>query len=256
MAGIVALFFIVILSLVVTKIATVALVHTGLSREAAQFQARSAFTGVGFTTHESENIVNHPVRRRITMFLMLLGNAGIVSTVTSLILTFMNTAPTGLSVPYKLLILFLGLTVLWLLARSQWMDRWLSHLITRALEHWSGIKVRDYASLLHLADSHEVTEMAVGESAWMAGKSLAELALSDEGVIVIGIQRIDGPYIGAPDGPTVIEAGDLVTVYGQDDAIKELSQRCCGSEGQAAHVQGVARHRAELKASPSPSESP
>jgi hypothetical protein len=29
------------------------LVHTGLSKQAAKFQARSAFTGVGFTTKKN-----------------------------------------------------------------------------------------------------------------------------------------------------------------------------------------------------------
>jgi Trk-type K+ transport system membrane component len=39
-----------LLSLLITRIATIALSVTGLSRETARFQARSAFTGVGFTT--------------------------------------------------------------------------------------------------------------------------------------------------------------------------------------------------------------
>jgi hypothetical protein len=52
--GIVALLVVLGLSLVITRIATVALAHTGLSSEAARFQARSAFTGTGFTTSEAE----------------------------------------------------------------------------------------------------------------------------------------------------------------------------------------------------------
>ena len=51
------------LSLFVTQLATIALTYTGLSLEAARFQARSAFTGTGFTTSEAENVVDHPVRR-------------------------------------------------------------------------------------------------------------------------------------------------------------------------------------------------
>ena len=66
-------------TLVITRIATVALMVTGLSREAARFQARSALTGVGFTTLESEKVTNHPVRRHIIMILMLTGNVGIVT---------------------------------------------------------------------------------------------------------------------------------------------------------------------------------
>ena len=71
MIPVVSILVILSLSLMVTRIASVALVHTGLGREAARFQARSAFTGVGFTTTESETIVGHPVRRRIVALLML-----------------------------------------------------------------------------------------------------------------------------------------------------------------------------------------
>lgn len=73
MLSIVSLLIVLTLSILVTRIATVALAHTGLSRESAKFQARSAFTGVGFTTNESEKVVNHPIRRRILLLLMLLG---------------------------------------------------------------------------------------------------------------------------------------------------------------------------------------
>jgi Trk-type K+ transport system membrane component len=44
------------LSLIITRVATMALMLTGLSRESARFQSRSAFTGVGFTTTEAESL--------------------------------------------------------------------------------------------------------------------------------------------------------------------------------------------------------
>ena len=66
MIPIITFLIVVILSVLVTRVATIALVHTGLSREAAQFQARSAFTGVGYTTTESERIVKHPAVTAIT----------------------------------------------------------------------------------------------------------------------------------------------------------------------------------------------
>ncbi len=55
MAPLITLIVIFTFSVLITKIATESLVHTGLSKEAARFQARSAFTGVGFTTKEAEN---------------------------------------------------------------------------------------------------------------------------------------------------------------------------------------------------------
>lgn len=76
MLAIITLLLIVALSLIVTRTAAVALTYTGLSQQAASLQARSAFTGVGYTTSEAESLVNHPVRRQVVMLLMLLGNAG------------------------------------------------------------------------------------------------------------------------------------------------------------------------------------
>ena len=54
MIALVTLLVVALFSLLVTRVATVALAATGLSQEAARFQARSAFSGVGFTTMESE----------------------------------------------------------------------------------------------------------------------------------------------------------------------------------------------------------
>jgi len=78
MIAIISLLMVLVFSLLITRIATIALTYTGLSRQSAKFQARSAFTEVGFTTSESEKVVNHPVRRRILLLMMLIGNAGIV----------------------------------------------------------------------------------------------------------------------------------------------------------------------------------
>jgi hypothetical protein len=48
----------ILLSLLVARVATVAFVLTGLSKEAA----RSVLSGTGFTTSEAEGVVGHPVR--------------------------------------------------------------------------------------------------------------------------------------------------------------------------------------------------
>ena len=248
MAAIVSLLVILTLSLIITRISTVALVHTGLSREAAQFQSRSAFTGVGFTTSESESVVNHPVRRRVLMILMLLGNAGIVSAVASLLLTFLDRGPSAAPLWTRLSILGAGVAVLWLLASSELVDRWMSRWITRALEKWTDIEVRDYASLLHLAENHQISELNVKESDWLAGRTLAELGLAEEGTMVIGIQRGNGRFVGAPFGRTRVEAGDRLLLYGLDVALKDLDQRCCGPEGDAAHRKAVEEQAARVRA--------
>ena len=160
MVPILSLLLVLGISMVLTRVAAVALVHTGLGREAARFQARSAFTGVGFTTSEAEQVVGHPVRRRIVMWLMLVGNVGIVTAMSSLLLSFIdlrssNAAWLGLSV------LAGGLLLLIVLASSAWVDRHLCSAISWALRRWTDLDARDYARLLHLREDYGVTWLRI-----------------------------------------------------------------------------------------------
>jgi K+/H+ antiporter YhaU regulatory subunit KhtT len=234
MLSIISLLVVLTLSILVTRVATVALTHTGLSRASAKFQARSAFTGVGFTTNESEKVVNHPIRRRILMLLMLLGNAGIVTAVSSLIVSFVSTNKTD-SLLWQLILLVSGLVILWSFASSKWVDRHLSKFITRILKRHTTISVQDFARLLHLAGDYQINELNVRRGDWIEGKSIAELGLRQEGIIVLGITRKDGNYLGAPDGDTQITENDVLILYGRAAAMKELDQRETGPAGDKEH---------------------
>ena len=88
----ISLFSIVLISYVIVRTGAVALVLTGLSRDAADFQAQSAFMGVGFTTAEAESVVGHPARRRIIRLLMLLGYVGLGTGLATIVTTFAATS--------------------------------------------------------------------------------------------------------------------------------------------------------------------
>ncbi len=241
MAALVSLLIVVTLSLLINRIASVALVHTGLSRDMADFQARSAFTGAGYTTEEAEKLVNHPVRRRIIMLLMLLGNVGIVTTISSLLLTFTNTISSSEWI-VRLLLLGAGLGVLWFLATSQWIDRYLSRLISRALRRWTRLDVRDYLSLLHLSGEYTVTQLEVRDQDWLANQKLDRLNLRQEGVTVLGIHRKNGRYVGAPRAESCIRPGDTLILYGRLPLLSELDERGANFAGEQAHHQAVTDH--------------
>jgi len=238
MISIISLLVVLTLSILVTRIATVALTHTGLSRESAKFQARSAFTGVGFTTNESEKVVNHPLRRRILLMLMLLGNAGVVTAVSSLILSFVNLNQSG-AMLWRVVLLVTGLVVLWTFAASQWVDRHLSNLVSKALKRYTNLKIHDFAKLLHLAGDYQVTELLVKSGDWLAGHKLAELGLRKEGIMVLGVTRADGRFIGAPDGETEIKADNVLILYGRAEVMIDLDQRQYGYTGNMAHQKNI-----------------
>jgi hypothetical protein len=236
-----SLLVIITISLLITRVATIALTATGLSRESARFQARSAFSGAGFTTSESEAVVRHPVRRRVVMALMLLGNAGIAAVVASIILTFVG--PDDAAAPVlRFLALALGMAGIWVAFKSHWVDRQVTRLTVRALGRWTDIDVRDYAALLHLGGTYVVTELAVGPDDWLAGRTLGALGLRQEGIILLGIDRPDGTYVGAPVAETIIGPGDVLIIYGRRHEIAELDERRHGASGDRAHADAVAEH--------------
>lgn len=242
MIAVLSLLTVVTVSIIITRIATIALIQTGLARESARFQARSALSGVGFTTDEAERVVAHPVRRRIILALMLVGNVGVVGAVSTLLLTFLG--ENDWSIAVKVGLLMSGLVVLWMLATNHWVDRWLSRITDWALRRWTDLDVRDYASLMHLAGEYRLGELEVEEHDWLSERSLAELGLREEGIIVLGVKRTDGSYLGAPNGDTVVHPGDNLILYGRAPALAEVDERRRGLAGDAEHAEAVAEQEA------------
>jgi hypothetical protein len=236
MMAIVTVLVVLVASLLIVRVGSVALSLTGMSRESARFQARSAFFGVGFTTSEAESVVGHPVRRRIIALLILLGNAGVISVLGTLVISFGGDRNDALR---RALILGAGLVVLGLLSASPVVDRLTTRLIRRALARWTDLDVRDYTAVLELEGGYTVAELVVEEQDWIAGRRLADLTLRDEGVVVLGVHHTNGVYVGAPDGETVLWPGDVLTVYGRRERVAELDARSRGSAGDAAHVSAV-----------------
>jgi len=231
-----SLLVVIAISLLVTRAATVVLVATGLSRSSARFQARSAFTGSGFTTRESEEVVNHPVRRRVVMALMLLGNAGIVAAAGSLIIGFRSS---GRSQWVSIAELLVGLGLLLVASRSRWVDMRLTRLIGKLISRHTDLETRDVASLLDLTGHYSVSELNLEEGDWLVGRPLAELGLRDEGLAVLGVTRADGRSLRVPGGWTILHPCDTVILYGRSEAVEELDRRPAGSVGNRQHELAV-----------------
>ena len=241
-----SLFIIVSLSLVITRIAAMALMATGMSRESARFQARSAFTGAGFTTRESESVISHPVRRRIIMLLMLMGNIGIATVVATTVLTLVTTAAAE-RWWLNAMLLIAGIAGLGMLATSRRVEIVMNRHIARGLSKWTRLDVTDYVAVLQLQNGYAVGELEIEAGDWLAGKTLSESALAREGVLVLGIQR-GADYIGAPRAVDRMQAGDILVLYAAAPRIVELDRRGAGAVGERAHAEAVAEHAGQREA--------
>lgn len=221
MGALLALLTIVTFSLLVVRVGSKALMMTGLSWDTASFQSYSAFFGVGFTTKEAEMVVDHPIRRRIIKHLILFGNIGLTTAFATLVVTFIQTSGATQTLETAGLIVA-GLLTLALLSKVKILGVAVDAVIHKSLEKAGVSHVLDYELLLRVQSGFCVSEIDVLEGSVIAGKLLAETRPADRGVIVLGITGKDGSFHGVPGPSDRVEVGDVITVYGDEKAIKKL----------------------------------
>jgi hypothetical protein len=130
MFGIASLLVIVLLSLLITRIATVALVAT---------------------------------------MVLMLWKAGLAAVIASLMIGFTRSG--GLHAWRRVAELVGGLALLLVLARSRWVDRRLTELISRLIRRYTDLDTRDYAALLDVGGDSTVLELAVPTAATTARRA-------------------------------------------------------------------------------------
>ena len=160
MIAVISLLVTLALSMLVTRIGSVALTLTGMSREVARFQSRSAYSGCGYTTREAEQSVAHPVRRQIIMTLMLVGHLGVATVAGTVVVSVMATSQEQ-NWGQTIALLCAGLVVLMTIAQSKWIENRMNVGIQWALKKWTKLDTRDYVSLLQLTTDYAVSELNV-----------------------------------------------------------------------------------------------
>ena len=225
MGAIISLLVIAGVSLVIVRIAATALLMTGLSWDVASFQAHSAFFGVGFTTAEAELAVSTPQRRTIIKHLMVAGNLGLTAGLGSVIIAFVKAD--GIKAELNVLLWILaGLGAIVLIAIVPPTRRLLDWTIRKSLKRAGVLHAADFGLLLKLHAGYSVCERAIGPASLLTNQTLAQTKLGSQGVVVLGISRLDPAglteYIGTPRGSAIVRAGDLLTIYGTPDRIAEL----------------------------------
>ncbi|MDA0811719.1 MAG: TrkA C-terminal domain-containing protein [Verrucomicrobia bacterium] len=224
MGALLALFLIASTSLVLVRVGATALMMTGIDRDTASFQSYSAFFGVGFTTSEAELVVNHPVRRRIIRDLILSGNIGLTSALATVIVTFVQTTTTT-QVLQMVGLIAAGAILIYVLSRIGLLNRALDHVIRISLERAGVVHALDYELLLRVRDGYAISEMEIEPDCRLAGLTLRQSRPADLGIIVLGINKADGSFKGAPGPEDLIEVGDVTVMYGRDKDVAEVRAR-------------------------------
>jgi len=217
----VATFLIVsVFTLVFGQFATGALIATGLPPEVAAFQARSAFSGAGFTTTETENVVNHPLRRRIIMTTMFVGSLGTPTLIVTVLVGLIVPGP-GSTMERSLVVVSGTLLILSMIA-----NRSVRGLLVRIGQRYTSRRLvpalgGEVEELVVVADDFIVGVVQLKSEPGDTYRSLRALADALTGCTVLGVHDDDG-YAGAPPSDVDLHRGNALVVYGRREDVKRL----------------------------------
>jgi MFS family permease len=209
----------ILVSFIVVRIGSFALGLTGIEPDVATFQALSAFSGTGFTTREAERVVGHRTRRRIVTVLIILGNAGFVTVIATLVASF--TQVSGYAWFFiRIAIIIGGIFGLYrLIIRSKigyrilhWFQRPLIKLILR--------EAPTVEEIFQMDRDWSISLVTIEENSKSIGLSVADIT-AERDIEILSIDRADAS-IARPDRQERIAEGDRLLVYGHRKSVSRL----------------------------------
>ena len=199
----------------VIEISTALFIFTGLKRKVARFQAISMLTGTGFTTGESELIIDHPIRRKLGAFLILFGAfslAVIISAITNLLTESFYT----MEIAY----IAGGIFAMLFILKLPRVQKILTKKLKRELKEHYELADLPITDVLLMDEDDEVREISIGENSPYKGKKFNEIIQNDEDIMLLFIKRGD-LNIRNKAQDTTLKPGDRIIVYGNNPLISE-----------------------------------
>ncbi len=196
--------------LVVVNICSILLRLTGMPIKKARFQVVSLLTSTGFTTRESEMIVQHPVRRKIASWLMVVSYVS-TATFISFFVTMISDTVTGIG--FFVVIAALITTNL-ILRRTKTIENLELKLENMVLKSkiWEKLNSENL-TLITNTRGYGIYQIYLPKDSKIIGKSILESGLKDLEIEVLNIDKGD-KFIKFASPDYVFEVFDRVTVYG------------------------------------------
>lgn len=201
------------LSVLIIRVATVSLQLTGLSAGVAKFQALSAFSGAGYTTNESELIVNFPIRRKIISYLVVLGNLGLTAILATLVVGFVNTDGELKTILLQFGWIIGSVAVMWFLILNPIADKFMCRFIHKILISTTELGKLSYSILMQLDDGWEIGEHKVTYGALSNRKiKLQKILICLECGELIFVRFDSGESQFKPNNQFLVEEGHTLII--------------------------------------------
>jgi len=209
-----------VFTMVFGRLATGALIATGVPPEIAAFQSRSAFSGAGFTTTETESVINHPIRRKIISTTMFVGSLGTPTLIVAVLVGFV--APGPGSTTERTLVIISGIVLLAMVLGNRPATTFLVNVGHRyANKRLIPVLSDDFETLLTVGNDFAIVSIRLSADPAHTYRSLRGLDEALHGVRVLGIRRGD-EYFGEMPVDIDLSEGDEIVVYTRSDRLDSM----------------------------------
>lgn len=218
------LLYIVILLTVlwlIIEILSIVLKITGLDLYKARFQVISMITHTGFTTRESELIVQHPLRRRIASVLMVISYIAQAS----LISLFFNAINNDQRKLVTIIAVLSGVALfVIMITRNKFLSKKFNRIVEKFIAGtiMKKTKSRSIDEVLKVSPGYAVYEILVSDASPICNLTLSSAKLKEQYIQVLKVDR-GSETIDFPSANFIIKQGDVLIVYGKINSIKDLA---------------------------------
>ncbi|PLR76905.1 hypothetical protein CU633_13450 [Bacillus sp. V3-13] len=202
--------------LAVIEINVTLFILTGLKPRVARFQVISMLTATGFTTGESELIIDHPIRRKLSTFLILFGVfslAVIISTISNILSDNFYAMEAAYVVGVLIFIYFI--------LRIPLLQRKLERIFEHDLEEHYHISELPIQEVLLTNEDDQIFELALYEDSPAAQKKIDDILDPDDDIMILFIQRGEIKIMRNHCSKEELQPGDDIILYGNKHHIEK-----------------------------------
>ncbi|KAB7704918.1 hypothetical protein F9802_15245 [Bacillus aerolatus] len=229
MTGFIFMFLYFLIVTFVIEISVILFNLTGLETAVSRYQVVSMLTGTGFTTDESQLIIDHPVRRRLSMFLILFGAfslAVIISSITNILSDDLRIK--------ELSIINVVLLTMLLIGKTPFIRNKLNKKFHYEMEKKLELSELPVKEALYLGEDDLVTDVFISEESDFIGRKVTDLIGRDEDISVLFIKR-GKVNIRRQLEKEKIQEGDQLFIYGNKEQIVERFLKSKNEKESSSH---------------------
>ena len=208
------------LSTIIVRIASTILRHTGLPDNIARLQSISALSGTGFTTSESELIVNFPIRRKVLVVLMILGNLGMASIAATVIVALLATDGEANAIINQIIFFIVAISLTFIVMTNQTLDKKLCDTVSWYLAKSKTLQELGFHRLYQISDNYSISEHPISTN---GEQVISDFDFPKFGLVFMGIRKGSKRiYLDAQDITTPLSSGDTLVCYGNESSHRDF----------------------------------